>query len=250
MSNYTSAIAVVPSNTVLLNGANKVVNTTTSVDNVAMTASVNLVLTTANSAIRPGMILTGTDANGVQIPVNGETGYPVVIERVVDSKNFTLSFPITYTTGTAGTTITYDQFAQSSWGSYNIMIGDVPANPTATTIISNLVANGATLLTWSQPNLYIKTGMNVSGAGIATGTTLVASTSTTATLSIATTVEIPQGTVLSFGYSTISNIKVTTIDNVDVIITNPPQNEIIPLDVAQVWAQSQNVSQITAFKNY
>jgi hypothetical protein len=92
--------------------------------------------------------------------------------------------------------------------------------------------------------------MNVSGAGIATGTTLVASTSTTATLSIATTVEIPQGTVLSFGYSTISNIKVTTIDNVDVIITNPPQNEIIPLDVAQVWAQSQNVSQITAFKNY
>tara|TARA_R110000764_G_scaffold92674_2_gene176058 strand:+ start:122 stop:631 length:510 start_codon:yes stop_codon:yes gene_type:complete len=138
---------------------------------------------------------------------------------------------------------------QGAWKSYNIIIGDVPATPTATTVISNAVSNGVTALTWSQPNAYIKAGMHVSGVGIATGSTVVSATTTTAVLSIITSSAITQGTILSFGYPTISDVKVTTINNVTLVITNPPVNQLLPLQVAQVWADSQNVSQISAYEN-
>jgi len=91
--------------------------------------------------------------------------------------------------------------------------------------------------------------MHVSGLGIATGSTVVSATTTTAVLSIITSSAITQGTILSFGYPTVSDVKVTTIDNVTLVITNPPANQLLPLQVAQVWGDSKNVSQISAYEN-
>ena len=92
--------------------------------------------------------------------------------------------------------------------------------------------------------------MSVSGAGIAAGTTIATVDSTTsATLSINIATTIPDDTVLTFAYTAINTITVTTIDNIDVTITDPPQDVLLPLQVAQVWASSQNVSNITAYEN-
>jgi len=245
MGTSINATPVVPSNTNLIGGIAKVVQTTTSATNQVMTSSVNLALTVPNVDIRVGMILSGTG-----IPANGAVGYPVMIERVISGNNFTLNYPITIAANVAN--ITYDYLNQGQWKSYGIMIGDCPGIPATTASAFPTASNvaGQAELKWRSPNLNVKAGMSVSGAGIAAGTTIATVDSTTsATLSINIATTIPDDTVLTFAYTAVNTITVTTIDNIDVTITDPPQDVLLPLQVAQVWASSQNVSNITAYEN-
>ena len=139
---------------------------------------------------------------------------------------------------------------QGAWVSYGIMIGKVPSNP-ATTVVANVAAQSQAIITWNLPNIDVAAGMYVQGVGVPSNTTVVSLTSTSATLSNnLATGGVAANAVLTFTYGTVNTIKVKTIDNVDVIIENPVENLLLPLQVAQVFATgTANVSSITAYKN-
>ena len=140
---------------------------------------------------------------------------------------------------------------QSSWISYGIMIGKVPTNP-ETTVVANVAAQSQAEISWNLPNIDVQPEMFIEGAGIPSNTKVsTVDSSTTATLDKnLETGGIADGAVLTFTYGTLNTIKVKTIDNLDVTIEEPVQDQLLPLQVAQVYATgTANVRSITAYQN-
>tara|TARA_R110000744_G_scaffold93039_3_gene179840 strand:- start:80 stop:601 length:522 start_codon:yes stop_codon:yes gene_type:complete len=142
---------------------------------------------------------------------------------------------------------------QGAWVSYGVQIGKVPSNP-ATTVVANIATAAQEVITWNLPNVDVAAGMYVQGVGIPADTTVKATPAPTS-ISCDLSNNLPvggvaAGAILTFTYGTVNTIKVKTIDNIDIIIENPVENELLPLQVAQVFAtDTVNVSSITAYEN-
>jgi|TARA_R110000823_G_scaffold275560_2_gene394302 hypothetical protein len=148
----------------------------------------------------------------------------------------------------ADTALTYTEYNQSSWKPYNVMIGQAPSTFT----IQNNVANTASVsLVLNTPDNRIKTDMNIGGVGVTTNGTKITNVAVDGnnvmTITLDNAVTVAANASLTYSFTALNTIKVLTIDNEELTITNPLENQILPLSVVQVFATGTlQITNITA----
>ena len=127
---------------------------------------------------------------------------------------------------------------QSVWKEYNLYIGTTGS--VVTTNDNDASTNGT--LTLRAPNTSIKIGMFVAGAGVPNDCkiTNVVITLGTMAITVDKTLGIAADILLTYGFPDENSVRVRTIDNDTVTFYNPPQGEILPVSVVQVFATGTN----------
>tara|TARA_R110000850_G_scaffold264737_2_gene394012 strand:+ start:261 stop:2060 length:1800 start_codon:yes stop_codon:yes gene_type:complete len=181
---YKGGRAVVPSDTLLISGTARAALSTTTNTNLALANSTTLSLTVANPTIQVGMQLSGTSAAG-NIPTSGQTGYPVVIERInqgvtlastIDNFEVSTSNGITLNSAGTGYAASVAQATTSPVGTgmtITTTVGVAPAS-TSTNVCRSSSGSAAVFVMNLIPLYEIVSG----GTGYVTGTILQTTTVT------------------------------------------------------------------------
>ena len=134
---------------------------------------------------------------------------------------------------------------QGAWKEYNLYIGTTGSVVTT----NDNDASTNTTLVLRSPNTDIKIGMFVTGVGVPNDCkiTNVVIALGTMTITVDKTLSIAADILLTYGFPDQNSIKVRTIENNTVTFYNPPQGEILPVSVVQVFAtETNNISGLIA----
>jgi len=127
---------------------------------------------------------------------------------------------------------------QGAWKEYNLYIGTTGSVVTT----NDNDASTNTTLVLRSPNTDIKIDMFVTGVGVPNDCkiTNVVIALGTMTITVDKTLSIAADILLTYGFPDQNSIKVRTIENNTVTFYNPPQGEILPVSVVQVFATGTN----------
>jgi len=128
---------------------------------------------------------------------------------------------------------------QGAWGQYNLYVG-IASPSTVTTNNNNASTNGTLVL--KSPNSDIKINMFVGGVGVPADCKITNVTTTlgTTTIVVDKTLSIAANIALTYSFPNQNSIRVRTIQNNTLTFYNPPQGEILPVSVVQVFSTGTN----------
>ena len=240
---YKSAIPVVASDTALLDGVTKIIESTTQAGVANAATSKTFTLGTLNVNIERSMYLTATAGGGAPaITVNDD----VWVEAVTHTTTLTTVTLNKATETGVAQALTFFSINQSVWPQYNIYVGQAAASPAGTVAVTPATTTSTTVAyIVPQPNIMAE--MFVSGTGVPAGITVVSVAGDNLSFVASAPLTIADNTVLTFTFATLNTLKVLTTNNEEQTFNNLQPGTILPVSVAQVFvAGTLGVAQLTA----
>ena len=240
---YKSAIPVVASNTLLLDGVAKIAESVTQAGVVNAATSRTFTLANLNTQIVKSMYLTAPASGGAPaITVNDL----VLVEDVTHTATLT-TITLNKATQTSGAqALTFFTINQGSWPQYNLYIGQAAASPAGTVTVTP-ATTASTTVSYIIPQPNIMAGMTVSGAGVPAGITVISVAANNLSFVASAALTIANNVVLTFSFATLNTLKVLTTNNEEQTFNNLQPGTILPVSVAQVFvAGTLGVAQLTA----
>ena len=240
---YKSAIPVVASNTLLLDGVAKIAESVTQAGVVNAATSRTFTLANLNTQIVKSMYLTAPASGGAPaITVNDL----VLVEDVTHTATLTTITLNKATQTSAAQALTFFTINQGSWPQYNIYIGQAAASPAGTVTVTP-ATTASTTVSYIIPQPNIMAGMTVSGAGVPAGITVISVAANNLSFVASAALSIANNVVLTFSFATLNTLKVLTTNNEEQTFNNLQPGTILPVSVAQVFvAGTLGVAQLTA----
>jgi len=243
---YKSAIPVVASDTLLLDGVAKIAESVTQAGVVNAATSRTFTLANLNTQIVKSMYLTapaGPGAGGAPaITVNDL----VLVEDVTHTATLTTITLNKATQTSAAQALTFFTINQGSWPQYNIYIGQAAASPAGTVTVTP-ATTASTTVSYIIPQPNIMAGMTVSGAGVPAGITVISVAANNLSFVASAALSIANNVVLTFSFATLNTLKVLTTNNEEQTFNNLQPGTILPVSVAQVFVTGTlGVAQLTA----
>ena len=240
---YKSAIPVVASNTLLLDGVAKIAESVTQAGVVNAATSRTFTLANLNTQIVKSMYLTAPASGGAPaITVNDL----VLVEDVTHTATLTTITLNKATQTSAAQALTFFTINQGSWPQYNIYIGQAAASPAGTVTVTP-ATTASTTVSYIIPQPNIMAGMTVSGAGVPAGITVISVAANNLSFVASAALTIANNVVLTFSFATLNTLKVLTTNNEEQTFNNLQPGTILPVSVAQVFvAGTLGVAQLTA----
>jgi len=240
---YKSAIPVVASDTLLLDGVAKIAESVTQAGVVNAATSRTFTLANLNTQIVKSMYLTAPASGGAPaITVNDL----VLVEDVTHTATLTTITLNKATQTSAAQALTFFTINQGSWPQYNIYIGQAAASPAGTVTVTP-ATTASTTVSYIIPQPNIMAGMTVSGAGVPAGITVISVAANNLSFVASAALTIANNVVLTFSFATLNTLKVLTTNNEEQTFNNLQPGTILPVSVAQVFvAGTLGVAQLTA----
>ena len=240
---YKSAIPVVASDTLLLDGVAKIAESVTQAGVVNAATSRTFTLANLNTQIVKSMYLTAPASGGAPaITVNDL----VLVEDVTHTATLTTITLNKATQTSAAQALTFFTINQGSWPQYNIYIGQAAASPAGTVTVTP-ATTASTTVSYIIPQPNIMAGMTVSGAGVPAGITVISVAANNLSFVASAALTIANNVVLTFSFATLNTLKVLTTNNEEQTFNNLQPGTILPVSVAQVFVTGTlGVAQLTA----